>query len=58
MACAFTEATTNLSTDMAVGISRKFLRSMAQEVGDEQLGISLWNENMVKKKGLQINKNH
>ncbi|KAI8801402.1 hypothetical protein BJ742DRAFT_763294 [Cladochytrium replicatum] len=44
---AMSEASLNLSTDMAVAISRKFLRSMAQPFEGSQLGISLWDMKMV-----------
>ncbi|RIA85174.1 hypothetical protein C1645_782436 [Glomus cerebriforme] len=36
-----TETATNLSTDMALVIAKKFLRSMAQPF-DDQRGVSLW----------------
>jgi len=45
-----TEATTNLSTDMAVGIARKFLRSMAQPFESNQLGVSLWSVKDIEKR--------
>ncbi|CAO3616947.1 unnamed protein product [Cunninghamella echinulata] len=38
-----TEASTNLSTDMAVDISKRFLRSMAQPIESNQTGVSLWS---------------
>jgi DNA excision repair protein ERCC-2 len=37
-----TEASTNLSTDMAIGIAKKFLRTMAQPIESNQTGVSLW----------------
>jgi DNA excision repair protein ERCC-2 len=37
-----TETATNLSTDMALVIAKKFLRSMAQPFEHDQRGISLW----------------
>ncbi|ORZ26023.1 hypothetical protein BCR42DRAFT_458082 [Absidia repens] len=37
-----TEASTNLSTDMAIGIAKKFLRTMAQPIETNQTGVSLW----------------
>ncbi|RKP07597.1 hypothetical protein THASP1DRAFT_30592 [Thamnocephalis sphaerospora] len=37
------DATINLSTDMALGIAKKFLRTMAQPFEQAQLGISLWS---------------
>ncbi|OZJ02096.1 hypothetical protein BZG36_04580, partial [Bifiguratus adelaidae] len=36
------ETSSNLSTDMAVVVARKFLRSMAQPFEQNQLGVSLW----------------
>ncbi|CAG8453984.1 8489_t:CDS:10 [Funneliformis caledonium] len=36
-----TDTATNLSTDMALVIAKKFLRSMAQPF-DDQMGVSLW----------------
>lgn len=36
------ETATNLSTDMAMVMAKKFLRSMAQPFEQDQLGISLW----------------
>ncbi|KAI9209299.1 uncharacterized protein BJ171DRAFT_486077 [Polychytrium aggregatum] len=41
------ESSTNLSTDMAVGVTKKFLRSMAQPFDRTQVGISLWDSKMV-----------
>ncbi len=41
------ESCMNLSTDMAITISKKFLRAMAQPFEHSQLGVSLWNEGMV-----------
>ena len=38
-----THTATNLSTDMAVVTSRRFLRSMAQPFEVDQKGISLWD---------------
>jgi DNA excision repair protein ERCC-2 len=37
------DATINLSTDMAIGIAKKFLRTMAQPFEQGQLGVSLWS---------------
>jgi len=45
-----TEATTNLSTDMAIGIARKFLRSMAQPFESNQVGVSLWSVKDIEKR--------
>ncbi|KAJ3071405.1 DNA-dependent ATPase of the nucleotide excision repair factor 4 complex [Podochytrium sp. JEL0797] len=42
------EAYVNLSTDMAVATAKKFLRSMAQPFESSQLGISLWDEKLLK----------
>ncbi|KAJ3217138.1 DNA-dependent ATPase of the nucleotide excision repair factor 4 complex [Clydaea vesicula] len=42
-----TEAAINLSTDMAVTMAKKFLKSMAQPFEHSQLGISLWDTAMV-----------
>ncbi|KAI9139351.1 hypothetical protein BKA69DRAFT_1085762 [Paraphysoderma sedebokerense] len=51
MSAGFNEATINLSTDMAMVISKKFLRSMAQPFDPlSQLGVALWNEDDVKKR--------
>ncbi|KAI9350065.1 hypothetical protein DFJ73DRAFT_832998 [Zopfochytrium polystomum] len=41
------DASLNLSTDMAVVISKKFLRSMAQPFEHTQLGVSLWDEKLL-----------
>jgi len=49
-----TEATTNLSTDMAVGIARKFLRSMAQPLEGNQVGVSLWTVKDIEKREKKI----
>ncbi|KAG4101363.1 DNA repair helicase [Neocallimastix lanati (nom. inval.)] len=49
-----TEATTNLSTDMAVGIARKFLRSMAQPLEGNQIGVSLWSVKDIEKRERKI----
>ncbi|KAJ1983804.1 TFIIH/NER complex ATP-dependent 5'-3' DNA helicase subunit [Dimargaris verticillata] len=38
-----TDATLNLSTDMSISISRKFLRSMAQPFDGNQIHTSLWS---------------
>ncbi|ORX96056.1 DNA repair helicase [Basidiobolus meristosporus CBS 931.73] len=37
-----TDPTLNLSTDMALVIAKKFLRTMAQPIEQSQLGVSLW----------------
>ncbi|RCH91594.1 DNA-dependent ATPase of the nucleotide excision repair factor 4 complex, partial [Rhizopus azygosporus] len=37
-----TDASTNLSTDMAVVVAKKFLRTMAQPYESSQTGVSLW----------------
>ncbi|KAG0181117.1 DNA-dependent ATPase of the nucleotide excision repair factor 4 complex [Apophysomyces sp. BC1034] len=37
-----TDASTNLSTDMALVIAKKFLRTMAQPFESNQTGVSLW----------------
>lgn len=45
---AVSEGASNLSTDMAIQMAKKFLRSMAQPFDPmSQLGISLWNKSMV-----------
>ncbi|KAI8070367.1 DNA repair helicase [Gongronella butleri] len=44
-----TEASTNLSTDMAMDLSRKFLRSMAQPIESNQTGVSLWTVKDIEK---------
>ncbi|KAJ2139837.1 TFIIH/NER complex ATP-dependent 5'-3' DNA helicase subunit [Coemansia sp. RSA 788] len=48
-----TETSINLSTDMAVGLARKFLKAMAQPFElESQLGISMWaNEHIVQHGG-------
>lgn len=53
MAAGISEGAVNLSTDMAVQMARKFLKSMAQPFDPvaSQLGVSLWNYNMVVKFG-------
>ncbi|KAI8340451.1 hypothetical protein BC941DRAFT_220448 [Chlamydoabsidia padenii] len=54
-----TEASTNLSTDMAIGIAKKFLRTMAQPIESNQTGVSLWTikdiENRQKKVTTALN---
>ncbi|KAJ1925959.1 TFIIH/NER complex ATP-dependent 5'-3' DNA helicase subunit [Tieghemiomyces parasiticus] len=42
IASYMTDATLNLSTDMAVSITRKFLRTMAQPFDGNQIHTSLW----------------
>ncbi|KAJ1968172.1 TFIIH/NER complex ATP-dependent 5'-3' DNA helicase subunit [Dispira parvispora] len=37
------DATLNLSTDMAISIARKFLRTLAQPAEENQLHVSLWS---------------
>jgi len=37
------ETATNLSTDMAIVMSKRFLRSMAQPFEHDQTGVSLWS---------------
>jgi DNA excision repair protein ERCC-2 len=55
------EGLVNLSTDMAVAISKKFLRAMGQPFEHSQLGVSLWDSDMVnevsKKEGLAVSGN-
>ena len=41
------EGYTNLSTDMALAVCKKFLRDMAQPSNVNQLGVSLWDLNRV-----------
>lgn len=41
------DASLNLSTDMAVATAKKFLRSMAQPFEHSQLGVSLWDEKLL-----------
>jgi DNA excision repair protein ERCC-2 len=43
------EDTTNLSTDMAVTLGKKFFRTMAQPLDNQPMGVSLWNEQQVQK---------
>ncbi|KXN70441.1 DNA repair helicase [Conidiobolus coronatus NRRL 28638] len=43
-----TDANLNLSTDMAVALSKKFLRTMAQPLEQDHQGISLWSEGYIK----------
>lgn len=38
------EASTNLSTDMAISMSKKFLKAMAQPLDKDPVGISQWTE--------------
>ncbi|KAI8926822.1 hypothetical protein BC831DRAFT_455121 [Entophlyctis helioformis] len=45
-----TEAGVNLSTDMAVTMAKKFLRTMAQPADtNAQLGVSLWDQQSIEK---------
>jgi DNA excision repair protein ERCC-2 len=41
------ESCTNLSTDMALSMGKQFFKTMAQKVGANPLGVSLWNEKYV-----------
>ena len=41
------EAGLNLSTDMAVSVAKKFLKTMAQPLETSQLGVSLWDEKYI-----------
>lgn len=54
IASSISEGTSNLSTDMAVAIARKFLRSMAQPYEGTQVGVSLWTEEEIAKKQGQL----
>ncbi|KAL2914057.1 TFIIH/NER complex ATP-dependent 5'-3' DNA helicase subunit [Polyrhizophydium stewartii] len=45
-----TEAGINLSTDMAVSMAKKFLRTMAQPLEGNQLGVSLWDAAEVRRR--------
>lgn len=48
MSAGISEGASNLSTDMGVGMAKKFLRSMAQPFDPmSQLGVSLWDKAMV-----------
>jgi DNA excision repair protein ERCC-2 len=40
----------NLSTDVAIQMSRHFLKAMAQPFERSQLGISLWDEEQLRDK--------
>ncbi|KAL7750753.1 TFIIH/NER complex ATP-dependent 5'-3' DNA helicase subunit [Sorochytrium milnesiophthora] len=54
MSAGFNEATINLSTDMAMVLSKKFLRGMAQPFEPvSQLGVSLWSADDVARKVAQ-----
>eukprot|EP00842_Homolaphlyctis_polyrhiza_P000296 jgi/Hompol1/1267/HPOL_000643-RA len=46
-----TDAGLNLSTDMAVSMAKKFLRTMAQPLEGNQLGVSLWDAAEVNRRG-------
>ncbi|KAJ3341825.1 DNA-dependent ATPase of the nucleotide excision repair factor 4 complex [Gonapodya sp. JEL0774] len=50
----FTEATVNLSTDMAVQMAKKFLRGMSQPMEQSQVGVSLWTVEMVERREKQL----
>jgi DNA excision repair protein ERCC-2 len=41
------EGLTNLSTDMAIAVAKKFMRAMGQPFEQSQLGVSLWDSAMV-----------
>ncbi|CAM0139211.1 unnamed protein product [Umbelopsis sp. WA50703] len=45
------DASTNLSTDMAIASAKKFLRSMAQPYEANQMGVSLWSVKDIETKG-------
>lgn len=45
------DASTNLSTDMAIASAKKFLRSMAQPYEANQMGVSLWSLKDIEAKG-------
>jgi DNA excision repair protein ERCC-2 len=45
------DASTNLSTDMAIASAKKFLRSMAQPYEANQLGVSLWTLKDIETRG-------
>ena len=47
MSNGISEGATNLSTDMAVSMSKKFLKSMAQPFEHSQLGVSLWDVKVI-----------
>ncbi|KAI8887472.1 DNA repair helicase [Backusella circina FSU 941] len=49
-----TDASTNLSTDMALVIAKKFLRSMAQPYETSQTGVSLWTVKDIESKHKKI----
>lgn len=44
-----TETASNLSTDMAIVLSKLFMRTISQSSTDNQLGVSLWSLEDVKK---------
>lgn len=50
IASSISDASSNLSTDMAVAIAKKFLRTMAQPFEGSQVGISLWTEEEIAKR--------
>jgi DNA excision repair protein ERCC-2 len=37
-----TETAANLSTDMAIGLSKLFMRTISQKAKESQTGVSLW----------------
>ncbi|KAI9104517.1 hypothetical protein DFS34DRAFT_603467 [Phlyctochytrium arcticum] len=45
-----TEACLNLSTDMALAMAKKFLRTMAQPFEHTQVGVSLWDAEELRKR--------
>ncbi|KND01119.1 DNA repair helicase (rad3) [Spizellomyces punctatus DAOM BR117] len=45
-----TESCLNLSTDMAVAMAKKFLRTMAQPFEHNQVGVSLWDAEELQKR--------
>lgn len=44
-----TEAASNLSTDMAISLSKLFMRTISQNANENQTGISLWTLEDVEK---------
>jgi DNA excision repair protein ERCC-2 len=55
ISAGFKEGLTNLSTDVAFSIARRFLRAMAQPLDNaSQLGVSLWTLEDVKKNAEKI----
>jgi DNA excision repair protein ERCC-2 len=44
-----TDTAANLSTDMAIVLSKLFMRTISQTSGENQMGISLWSLEDVKK---------